>query len=1276
MKTPIDTNSDLLGLIGVGGKKGKSPENDFPPDFITNLDPWFGLEMLEPRLLLSAVTEGLIALYTFDEGGGGTVYDVSENGSPLNLTISSQGNVSWSQGSLSIDSPTIVSSAGSSGKIVDVIRSSNEITLEAWISPENTTQNGPARIISLSEGPYERNFTLGQGLWGNKPSDLYNVRLRTTGNNLNGSKITLSSPDDSLTTDLQHVVFTRDSSGIARVYIDSQEVGSVYIGGDFSNWDAGFSFALGNEITEDRPWLGEFHRVAIYGQALSQQEIVGNYSAGPEAANTPQPNTPPTASDDSYEIDAGSVLNVNGVLGNDTDPDGDTLSAFLISDVANGALVFNNDGSFQYQPSENFSGIDSFTYQAADADSNSNIATVTITVNSVQTPERVTQGLVSSYNFDEGEGDTIYDVSGIGTAMNLTIADPANVNWINGGLSINAPTIVSSTGPADKLAEAVRSSNELTLEAWLRPDNTSQDGPARIVTISGSPYDRNFTLGQGLWGNKPSDLYNVRLRTTKNGSNGSKITLSSPEDSLTTNLQHVVFTRDSSGTARIYIDGREVSSRYFGGDLSNWDSNFIFALGNEITGDRPWLGEIHKVAVYSHALNASEVDQNYRSGVPEGDVTFQNVTSQGGQLLRVLGTQGPDSIVLNHSIDGLVLSGTSNSLNLGNNFASIEMLGFGGDDVIRVANSVTLPILIESGGGNDQIFHGGTGQAVIHAGDGDDLVVSIGSSADELFGEQGLDSFWADTADTISDSSAAELDGGAVHVVSEFYQPYTNDPLSPDYIPIEIAGQDLTDPNITGYASGYERFEEQLFVDAPALDDLDGREVKNTAFHTALSGLLANDASIISKMITPLGDGTFAVDFSSGDTEIVVRVDADIPLMNGSNSSTAAAGDNEIWVDVLEKAYAQLPGMSYFDASFIRPEAMDDLNNGIGVFKQAEANFDPDTYRTSTDGTVLGWSEIYILEAYLAMFEGTGDSAYLERLIEDIDIMLSNRDDRLGRMDEVRGRIMPAWSTDRTFWTPKEGMDGKRYAWIVHNGNIVNNIARWVYLVKRDPLLDLRFGDKASEYLDAVKETVDGFDADWREGEVSGEGYYWSNYFDRPLPLNQQNAMGRAMLNIYLATGETRYLDRVEKMAIYFKNRLRIEGDHYLWNYWSSGGRVDDFGHGAINVDFAFRSYRAGIVFNVEDMQLFANTFNNSMVLNPDGTLQGFTQYIDGTGDVNHWQSWLWSRLGFEDYSVAVALRKYSDTLVHILPSALSVETAREMVFELPVSNLLVGQVS
>ena len=95
MKTPIDTNSDLLGLIGVGGKKGKSPENDFPPDFITNLDPWFGLEMLEPRLLLSAVTEGLIALYTFDEGGGGTVYDVSENGSPLNLTISSQGNVSW-----------------------------------------------------------------------------------------------------------------------------------------------------------------------------------------------------------------------------------------------------------------------------------------------------------------------------------------------------------------------------------------------------------------------------------------------------------------------------------------------------------------------------------------------------------------------------------------------------------------------------------------------------------------------------------------------------------------------------------------------------------------------------------------------------------------------------------------------------------------------------------------------------------------------------------------------------------------------------------------------------------------------------------------------------------------------------------------------------------------------------------------------------------------------------------------------------------------------------
>src|SRR5207302_1728495 len=69
-----------------------------------------------------------------------------------------------------------------------------------------------------------------------------------------------------------------------------------------------------------------------------------------------------------------------GVLANDTDPDGDALTAVLATSPAHGALTLNADGSFTYTPSAGFSGSDSFTYQAYDGFLTSNAATATIGV--------------------------------------------------------------------------------------------------------------------------------------------------------------------------------------------------------------------------------------------------------------------------------------------------------------------------------------------------------------------------------------------------------------------------------------------------------------------------------------------------------------------------------------------------------------------------------------------------------------------------------------------------------------------------------------------------------------------------------------------------------------------------------------------------------------------------------------------------------------------------------------------------------------------------------
>ena len=98
---------------------------------------------------------------------------------------------------------------------------------------------------------------------------------------------------------------------------------------------------------------------------------------------SPLPDVPPVATDDSYVVESQGSLNVSspGVLSNDNDPNGDPITTVLVTNVSNGALTHNSNGSFSYSPNSDFEGIDSFTYQANDGTNNSNIATVTITVN-------------------------------------------------------------------------------------------------------------------------------------------------------------------------------------------------------------------------------------------------------------------------------------------------------------------------------------------------------------------------------------------------------------------------------------------------------------------------------------------------------------------------------------------------------------------------------------------------------------------------------------------------------------------------------------------------------------------------------------------------------------------------------------------------------------------------------------------------------------------------------------------------------------------------------
>jgi VCBS repeat-containing protein len=98
-------------------------------------------------------------------------------------------------------------------------------------------------------------------------------------------------------------------------------------------------------------------------------------------------NAAPVAVANSYSIAKNTALIVPaaGVLGNDTDANGDPLTAIKVGNPAHGSVTLNTDGSFTYTPTTGYTGSDSFTYKANDGAADSNTVAVSITVTATNT---------------------------------------------------------------------------------------------------------------------------------------------------------------------------------------------------------------------------------------------------------------------------------------------------------------------------------------------------------------------------------------------------------------------------------------------------------------------------------------------------------------------------------------------------------------------------------------------------------------------------------------------------------------------------------------------------------------------------------------------------------------------------------------------------------------------------------------------------------------------------------------------------------------------------
>lgn len=192
-------------------------------------------------------------------------------------------------------------------------------------------------------------------------------------------------------------------------------------------------------------------------------------------------NDAPVAADDTHTGAMGLVLGVAapGVLANDTDIDGDPVTASLVDAPVHGILVLGADGSFTYTPaSPVFTGTDTFTYTAGDGALSSAPATVTITLANWQT-----------FNAD-ALTDLMWRNGSTGGNYAWFMDGSTRIGSANAGIVSNTAWVVEGAGDfnADGSADLVwRNTSTGSVVLWTM-NGVTQTGFAALGVVSNTEW--------------------------------------------------------------------------------------------------------------------------------------------------------------------------------------------------------------------------------------------------------------------------------------------------------------------------------------------------------------------------------------------------------------------------------------------------------------------------------------------------------------------------------------------------------------------------------------------------------------------------------------------------------------------------------------------------------------------------------------------------------------------------------------------------------------------
>jgi hypothetical protein len=350
---------------------------------------------------------------------------------------------------------------------------------------------------------------------------------------------------------------------------------------------------------------------------LNWQTAIGSFKF---AQCTPLDTTPPTATAEVATTNEGVAVPITL---HGSDPDSCELTFSIVASPSHGTLgaIANNacvagtpdtdTASVTYTPGGGFSGADSFTYKVNDGTFDSNIATVSITVNAT-TPQSYDQAVLADapaayWRLGEASGATAVDASGHGNTGSyvgaVTLGAPGLISGGDTSVDFNGADagVVFSDSPTLSPTAAI------SVEAWLRPD--------AVPTASGSGWNLVTKWNTELLYIQGGAIPKLAFALYNPATSSYLPVVASATTVVPGTTYHLVGTYDGSNL-RIYVNGVLEGTTARSGLVNDSASGGTIAPGGWGTRPSPRFdGRIDEVAIYSTALNATRIQTHYSEGI-------------------------------------------------------------------------------------------------------------------------------------------------------------------------------------------------------------------------------------------------------------------------------------------------------------------------------------------------------------------------------------------------------------------------------------------------------------------------------------------------------------------------------------------------------------------------------------------------------------------------------------------------------------------------------------